>query len=58
MSSRTYVDLGAQFKVQERLTFSANVNNLFDVAPPLSTAGPIHYDAIGTYFSVGARLKF
>lgn len=58
VSSRTYVDLGAQFKVQERLTFTASVNNLFDVAPPLSTAGPVHYDAIGTYFNFGARLNF
>lgn len=58
ISSRTYVDLGAQFKVLDRFTFFGNVNNLFDVDPPISTAGNIHYDIVGTYFTFGARVNF
>jgi len=58
VDSRTYVDVGAQFKVAESYTFSLNVNNLFDVDPPLSTAGPVHYDAIGTYITAGVRVAF
>ena len=58
IESRTYLDLGAQFKVQDNFTFFGNVNNVFDVDPPLSTAGNPHYDIVGTYFSFGARLKF
>ena len=58
IDSRTYLDLGVQFKVQNRFTLFGNVNNVFDVDPPLSTAGPVHYDAIGTYFTVGARANF
>ncbi|UZK65462.1 TonB-dependent receptor plug domain-containing protein [Sphingomonas sp. M1-B02] len=58
IKSRTYVDLGIQFKVLDSFTLSANVNNVFDVAPPISTAGNPHYDIVGTYFSMGARVKF
>lgn len=54
----TYVDIGGQVKVADRLTLSASVNNLFDVAPPLSPTGPIFYDAVGTYLNFGARVKF
>lgn len=56
--SRTYVDLGAQFKVQDRFTFFANVNNLFDVDPPLTPVGSPNYDIVGTYFTAGARVNF
>lgn len=58
VASRTYVDIGAQFKVTDRFTFFGNINNLFDIDPPLSTAGPVHYDAVGTYFLFGARANF
>jgi outer membrane receptor protein involved in Fe transport len=57
IESRTYVDLGAQFKVDERFTFFTNVNNVFDVDPPISTGNP-HYEIMGTYFSAGARVRF
>lgn len=39
VASRTYLDLGAQIKVQNRFTLFGNVNNVFDRKPPLSTAG-------------------
>ena len=58
VKSRTYVDLGAQFKATDRFTFFGNVNNVFDRDPPLSTAGTPHYDIVGTYFTFGARAKF
>ena len=54
----TYLDLGAQFKATEAFTLSFNVNNVFDKKPPLSPTGPIYYDAVGTYFTIGARAKF
>ena len=54
----TYVDLGVQFKATDAFTLSLNANNVFDVKPPLSPTGPVFYDAIGTYFTIGARAKF
>lgn len=56
-SARVYVDLNAQVNVDERFTLFANVNNLFDRDPPLSPAGSIHYDSIGSYVTVGAKLR-
>ena len=56
--SRTYVDLGAQFKVRDAFTFFANVNNLFDEDPPITTTGSPNYDIVGTYFTAGARVSF
>lgn len=57
INSRTYVDLGAQFKVKQ-LTVFGNVSNLFDRDPPYVTyASPI-YDMIGRYFSAGVKFKY
>ncbi len=58
IEARTYVDLGAQFKVLDRFTFFGNVNNLFDIEPPISPVGSAQFDVVGTYFTVGARVKF
>ncbi|WP_375403601.1 TonB-dependent receptor plug domain-containing protein [uncultured Sphingomonas sp.] len=58
IKSRTYLDLGAQFKVADRFTLFGNVNNVFDRDPPLVTAGTAHYDVVGTYFLAGARVNF
>ena len=57
IGSRTYVDLGAQFNV-DKFTLFANVNNLFDRDPPLTTYGAIHYDTIGRYMTIGAKVRF
>lgn len=57
IGSRTYLDLGARVRIEE-LTLFANVNNVFDRGPPLTTTGQIHYDEIGRYFSAGAKIKF
>lgn len=57
INSRIYVDLGGQVTI-DKLTLFANVNNLFDRDPPLTTYGSIHYDPIGRYMNVGAKLHF
>ncbi|UUX98101.1 TonB-dependent receptor domain-containing protein [Sphingomonas sp. J315] len=54
----TYLDMGARAKVMDRVTLSLNINNVLDQKPPLSPVGPVFYDAIGTYFTFGARLNF
>jgi iron complex outermembrane receptor protein len=58
IGARTYLDLGAQFHIMDRLTLFGNVNNVFNKAPPLITTGSQFYDVVGTYFSGGARVKF
>ena len=58
IGATTYVDIGAQFKVNDRFTFFGNVNNVFDVDPPIFPAQPAYYDVIGTYFTAGARIRF
>ena len=57
IAARVYVDLGAQVNV-DKFTLFANVNNLFDRDPPLTTYGAIHYDTIGRYMTVGAKVRF
>lgn len=55
--SRTYVDLGLQFKAGQ-FTLFGNVNNLFDVDPPLTPFITPNYDVIGRYVSGGVKLNF
>lgn len=55
--AHTYIDLGMRARI-ENLTLSLDVNNVFDIDPPLTTTGQIHYDQIGRYFSASARIKF
>ena len=59
IDARTYVDLGMQARSMDRFTLFGNVNNLFDVAPPLiTTTANAHYDGVGRYFTIGARVNF
>ncbi|HEY0595405.1 TonB-dependent receptor plug domain-containing protein [Sphingopyxis sp.] len=58
IGARTYVDIGARFKVDDRFTMFANVNNVFDRKPPLITVNSTLYDVVGTYATVGARVDF
>lgn len=59
IDARTYVDLGAQARIMETLTVFGNVNNVFDVDPPLiTTTASRHYDNLGRFFTIGARLDF
>lgn len=55
--SRTYVDLGLQFKTGP-FTLFGNVNNLFDRDPPLTPYITPNYDVIGRYVSGGVKLNF
>jgi outer membrane receptor protein involved in Fe transport len=57
IGARTYVDLGARFDAGN-MTFSVDVANLFDRAPPLTTGFNPHYDVIGRYLSAGVRVNF
>ncbi len=57
IAARVYVDIGGQVDVG-KLTLFANIDNLFDRDPPLTTYGSIHYDPIGRYMTVGAKLHF
>lgn len=58
VSSRTYVDLGVEMKVDERISVTANVNNLFDRQPPYVLQGTALYDSMGRYFQIGAKARF
>lgn len=57
VGSRTYVDLGAQFKAGP-FTLFGNVNNLFDRKPPFTPYITPNYDVIGRYVSGGVKLNF
>ena len=56
--SYALVDLLARYRFDEHFTGTLNVNNLFDRDPPLTTYGAIHYDTIGRYMTVGAKVRF
>jgi outer membrane receptor protein involved in Fe transport len=57
-----YFDLGASYKfdvLQDReVEVFANINNLFDKDPPVSSAFSPYYDIVGRYMVVGARARF
>jgi iron complex outermembrane receptor protein len=57
IASRTYFDIGTQFKVGG-FTLFATVNNVLDRDPPLTTYATPIYDMIGRYFSGGVKVKF
>lgn len=64
-----YTDLTVRYSVNKNYEIFANVQNLFDKQPPLiadqnASIGlgypttKANYDVIGTYGTVGVRLKF
>ena len=57
VASRTYVDLGAQFKTGP-FTLFGSVNNLFDRDPPITPYTSPNFDVIGRYISGGVKLNF
>jgi len=57
ISSRTYVDLGVQFKTGP-FTLFGSVNNLFDRDPPITPYTNPNYDVMGRYMSAGVKLNF
>ncbi len=70
IGARHYFDLATRYEVNENMTLTITVQNLFDKDPPLvgSSVGstaynsgntyPSTYDALGRRFAVGARLRF
>jgi outer membrane receptor protein involved in Fe transport len=56
VNSRTYFDLGAEFRLNRRFSVFGNVNNVFDRDPPITPTGSPIYDIVGTYFTFGARV--
>jgi len=69
-SSRSYLDLTANFTVHDNLNFRVGVNNVFDKDPPIVGASncpgvicnggtfPQVYDALGRYVFVGLSADF
>ncbi|MBY8826179.1 TonB-dependent receptor [Sphingomonas colocasiae] len=58
IAPRAYLDLSAQYRIGDAFSIYANINNVFDRDPPLSSVSPIFHDSIGRYFSGGVRLNF
>jgi hypothetical protein len=61
VSSRTYVDLsftqGLSILGRGGFTVFGNINNLFDLAPPVDP-NPQFYDVVGRYFELGLKARF
>lgn len=63
--SRTYVDLNAKVRLTDNIELFGTIDNLFNVAPPLtpnaitapSYASSVFYDRIGRFFAAGARMR-
>jgi outer membrane receptor protein involved in Fe transport len=57
-----YFDLAARVTIpaagSTQFQLYANVNNVLDKAPPISSAFSPYYDIIGRYFVVGASVRF
>ena len=54
---QTYVDFGAIFRVNDKVSVYANVDNIFNqLAPPFGS--PSIYDTIGRRYRAGVRLNF
>lgn len=70
IGSKSYFDLTLRFNATENFTFTATVQNMFDVKPKVvgNTIGstsynsgnvfPSTYDALGRRFAVSAKLRF
>ncbi len=72
LNAQNYFDLSGQWRLKEKVTFRAGVNNIFDKEPPLvgsNTGGatnsafngntyPVVYDSLGRYLFVGATVDF
>ena len=57
IASRTYLDLGGHLNVGGNLTITANIQNVFNRAPPYVLYATPFYDVWGTYFTLGFKVK-
>jgi outer membrane receptor protein involved in Fe transport len=61
---RWYVNLATSFDINSNLAFFANVNNVFNQAPPLAPGGngyptnPVYFDTYGLTYKLGLRFHF
>jgi iron complex outermembrane receptor protein len=59
-----YVNLAASYDVTKNVALFANVNNIFNQAPPIAPGGngyptnPVYFDTYGLTWKVGARFRF
>jgi outer membrane receptor protein involved in Fe transport len=62
--SETYVNLAASYDVNSHIAVFANINNLFNQAPPLAPGGngyptnPVYFDTYGLTWKLGARFRY
>jgi outer membrane receptor protein involved in Fe transport len=62
--SEWYVNLATSYDITHNVTVFANVNNLFNQAPPVAPGGngyptnPVYFDTYGLTWKVGARFRF
>jgi outer membrane receptor protein involved in Fe transport len=62
--SEWYVNLAASYDINQHVALFANINNLFNQAPPIAPGGngyptnPVYFDTYGLTWKVGARFKF
>jgi outer membrane receptor protein involved in Fe transport len=62
--SEWYMNLSASYDVTKNVSLFANINNVFNQAPPVAPGGngyptnPVYFDTYGTSWKVGARFRF
>ncbi|MGZ3277726.1 MAG: TonB-dependent receptor domain-containing protein [Caulobacteraceae bacterium] len=62
--SEWYVNLAGSYNINQHFTLFANVNNLFNQAPPIAPGGngyptnPVYFDTLGLTWKAGARFRF
>jgi iron complex outermembrane recepter protein len=62
--SAVYVNLAGSYDINHHFTFFANINNLFNKAPPVAPGGngyptnPVYFDTYGMTFKMGLRARF
>jgi outer membrane receptor protein involved in Fe transport len=64
VSSATYVNLSASYKIIEGIELFGSVNNLFNHNPPIAPGGngyptnPVYFDTYGRLWRAGVRVRF
>ena len=63
VSSATYVNLSASYKLTDEIELFGSINNLFDRNPPVAPGGngyptnPVYFDTYGRLWRAGVRVK-
>ena len=62
--SEWYVNLAASYDINQHFAVFANINNIFNQAPPIAPGGngyptnPVYFDTYGLTWKTGLRLRF